>query len=346
MFGSPGFWDERYYVNCEPFEWYHDYAALKPLLEQFMTKEMHILLVGCGRVVVDEMAMRYESISKKIKKKKKKKGEASMKEIPKMYFEDDLGGIQWKQADATDLTAMFNDKIFDVVVDKALLDALYCSEVPGKQTHKYLQEMDRILTPEGLFFCVSFGLPENRLDKIEDTDEESDGFLAWEVEVHAIPKLMPNQYKVSQLKPGTDRHNCMDELDAIGSAALLGPARVVSSLAFALAARHARRRADASALVVGRRRGAAAVLGDGAAPGGPRRPRVRRGPRPRAAQLASSAAAWLGCDCVVACGGAPAAVSGATSRRRVEPRDGGDVVRGDGRRDLALRVTATQIRVS
>ena len=227
MFGSPGFWDERYYVNCEPFEWYHDYAALKPLLEQFMTKEMHILLVGCGssemardmyedgytslfnvdisRVVVDEMAMRYESISKKIKKKKKKKkGEASMKEIPKMYFEDDLGGIQWKQADATDLTAIFNDKIFDVVVDKALLDALYCSEVPGKQTHKYLQEMDRILTPEGLFFCVSFGLPENRLDKIEDTDEESDGFLAWEVEVHAIPKLMPNQYKVSQLKKPED----------------------------------------------------------------------------------------------------------------------------------------------
>mgnify|MGYP005763425813 CR=1 FL=1 len=33
--------------------------------------------------------------------------------------------------------------------------------------------------------------------------------------------------------------------------------------------------------------------------------------------------------------------------RVVEPRDGGDfVVRGEGRRDLALRVTATQIRVS
>ena len=33
--------------------------------------------------------------------------------------------------------------------------------------------------------------------------------------------------------------------------------------------------------------------------------------------------------------------------RVVEPRDGGDfVVCGDGRRDLALRVTATQIRVS
>ncbi|KAH8051095.1 methyltransferase [Aureococcus anophagefferens] len=187
MFGSPGFWDERYYVNCEPFEWYHDYAALKPLLEQFMTKEMHILLVGwvagdgarhvrdgytslfnvdISRVVVDEMAMRYESISKKIKKKKKKKGEASMKEI-KMYR-----GRPRRHP--------------------AVLDALYCSEVPGKQTHKYLQEMDRILTPEGLFFCVSFGLPENRLDKIEDTDEESDGFLAWEVEVHAIPKLAPS----------------------------------------------------------------------------------------------------------------------------------------------------------
>ena len=226
MFGSPAFWDERYYVNCESFEWYHDYKALAPLLGQFMTKEMHILLVGCGssemardmhedgytsifnvdisRVVVDEMEMRYESFSKKKKKKKKKKGEVSTKEVPKMFFIEDLGGVQWRQADATDLSAVFNDKIFDVVIDKALLDALYCSEVPSKQTHKYLQEMDRILTPEGLFFCVSFGLPENRLDKIEETDEESDGFLAWNVEVHAIPKLMVNPYNVSQLKKPED----------------------------------------------------------------------------------------------------------------------------------------------
>ena len=206
----------------------------------------------------------------------------------------------------------------------------------------------------------------------------------------------------------------MDELDAIGSAALLGPARVVSSLAFALAARHARRRSDASALVVGRRRGAPplAVLGDGdAAPAdlgghgsdaGLDRVRLKyvescgdvawylnsvqawpesAGPRPTLlvlddvaelcatgapsleadaplarllllAKLASSAAAWLGCDCVVACGGAPPAARTVLRRhfpdaRVVEPRDGGDfVVRGEGRRDLALRVTATQIRVS
>ena len=57
--------------------------------------------------------------------------------------------------------------------------------------------MDRCLNPEGMFFCLSFGLPENRLDKIEDTDDESPGYLAWEVEVHAIPKLLPNPYVVS-----------------------------------------------------------------------------------------------------------------------------------------------------
>lgn len=183
----------------------------------------------------------------------------------------------------------------------------------------------------------------------------------------------------------------MDELDAIGSAALLGPARVVSSLAFALAARHARRRADAPA-----------DLGGHGSDAGLDRVRLKyvescgdvawylnsvqawpesAGPRPTLlvlddvaelcatgapsleadaplarllllAKLASSAAAWLGCDCVVACGGAPPAARVVLRRhfpdaRVVEPRDGGDfVVRGDGRRDLALRVTATQIRVS
>ena len=224
-YGKTEFWDERYYVNCEPFEWYHDYNALKGLMEQFMKKDDAILLVGCGtsemardmhddgytsvmnvdvsRVCIDEMMTRYASISKLPKKKKKKKGEVKEKEIPKMFFADDLGGVQWKQADATDLGAVFDDELFDVVVDKALLDALYCSEVPSKKTHKFLQEMDRITKPTGLFFCLSFGLPENRLDKIEDTDDESEGFLAWEVEVHAIPKLLPNPYVVSALKePG------------------------------------------------------------------------------------------------------------------------------------------------
>ena len=91
-----------------------------------------------------------------------------------------------------------------MVIDKALLDALCCAEVPSKTVHKYLQEVDRVLSPTGLFVCVSYGLPEMRLDMLDNTDEDAEGFLAWDVEVHAIPKPMVDPYKVSKLQDPND----------------------------------------------------------------------------------------------------------------------------------------------
>ena len=206
-YGRADFWDERYFKNCEPFEWYHDYHALSGLLAEFCEKDMHILLIGCGasemaadmyddgyksimnldisRVVIDEMQTRYADITRGAgkKKKKKKKGRKAMADVPLMVFAEDLGGVQWRQGDATDLSAVFDNQIFDVVIDKALLDAVYCSKIPSRAVREYLQEMDRIVKSTGLFFCVSFGLPENRLDMLENTDDESEDWLAWEVEV-------------------------------------------------------------------------------------------------------------------------------------------------------------------
>ena len=230
MYGLDRFWDERYLKNAEPFEWYHDYHALKGLLDNFLNKEDNICLIGCGtsemaadmaadgyksimnldisRICIDEMQTRYADISGppvSLKKKKLKKGQRlTADDFPKIILGQDLGGVQWRQGNACDLEATFDNQIFDVVLDKALLDALYCAQKPQKQVRAYLQEMDRILKPSGLFFCVSYGLPETRLEKLENVDPEDDEHLAWFCEVHAIPKNEVNPYKVSQLKEPTD----------------------------------------------------------------------------------------------------------------------------------------------
>ena len=214
----------------------------------------------------------------------------------------------------------------------------------------------------------------------------------------------------------------MDALDALRSCGLVGASpQVVSSLAFALAHRHAKRDPRSSALVVGRRREAPPlpVVGSGERPssglGGhgsdESLDRVRlkyvescgdvawllnsvqtwppsAGPRPTllvlddvaalaatgaptleddaplarlllVAKLASSAAAWLRCDCVVACADASPAARRVLRRhfptlRVVEARGGGgggddgDLVVRDaaGATQAGLRVCRTHIKVS
>ena len=212
MYGLDRFWDERYLKNAEPFEWYHDYHALKGLLDNFLNKEDNICLIGCGtsemaadmaadgyksimnldisRICVDEMQTRYADISGppvSLKKKKLKKGQRlTADDFPKIILGQDLGGVQWRQGNACDLEATFDNQIFDVVLDKALLDALYCAQKPQKQVRAYLQEMDRILKPSGLFFCDSYGLPETRLEKLENVDPEDEEHLAWFCEVLSL----------------------------------------------------------------------------------------------------------------------------------------------------------------
>lgn len=44
----------------------------------------------------------------------------------------------------------------------------------------------RILRPSGVFIWMSVGTPDLRLEAVEDTDPESDGFLSWDVAVHAV----------------------------------------------------------------------------------------------------------------------------------------------------------------
>ena len=237
MYGLDRFWDERYFKNAEPFEWYHDYHALKGLLDNFLNKEDNICLIGCGtsemaadmaadgyksimnldisRICIDEMQTRYADISGppvSLKKKKLKKGQRlTADDFPKIILGQDLGGVQWRQGNACDLEATFDNQIFDVVLDKALLDALYCAQKPQKQVRAYLQEMDRIFKAFWVIFLCLYGLPETRLEKLENIDPEDEEHLAWFCEVHADPQKrgQPLQSKPAQGADGRLLRLCL-----------------------------------------------------------------------------------------------------------------------------------------
>jgi EEF1A lysine methyltransferase 4 len=86
----------------------------------------------------------------------------------------DKPSLQWQQMNATALD--FPDETFDVIIAKGTVDAILCGEGSTAKA-------SRVLKPNGCFFIVSFGVPDNRLHFLAKEDAYS-----WTVATHTVPK--------------------------------------------------------------------------------------------------------------------------------------------------------------
>ncbi len=158
----------------EPFDWYQRYAALKDLIGQYVRKDDGVLMAGCGnsklsedmyedgythitnvdisRVVVDQMLERH-------------RGKTSM---------------AWRQMNICALD--FADASFNVVLDKGTLDSILCGEGSINNVANMCMEVSRVLKPDGVFLIVSYGIPDNRLQYLQEETYK------WRVSVHTVPK--------------------------------------------------------------------------------------------------------------------------------------------------------------
>ena len=127
-----------------------------------MKKEDSVLLAGCGnsrlsedmyedgyssvanidisRVVVDQMTDKY-------------------KEKP---------ALTWQQMNVCSLE--FPDESYDAVIAKATMDAVLCGEGSTANVAKMCSEVSRVLNGQGGFFILSYGVPDNRLNYLENDD--------------------------------------------------------------------------------------------------------------------------------------------------------------------------------
>ncbi|CAL8345422.1 unnamed protein product [Merluccius merluccius] len=156
-----GYWDERYRVE-ECFDWCGDFSKFKHLLEKLVHKDDRILVLGCGNsalsgemydagyrhltnidyssVCIDAMAARHAHCP----------------------------GMTWRQMDMRQLD--FPDASFDVVLEKATLDALMVDKKDPWNVspptlcliHQVLQEVSRVLKPRGRFLSLTFAQPHFR----------------------------------------------------------------------------------------------------------------------------------------------------------------------------------------
>ena len=77
------------------------------------------------------------------------------------YYKEKIPQMIFKQMDARSL--QFEDGIYDAVVDKACFDATLCGDNSGPNSEAMLNEIHRVLSPNGVYICITYGVPENRL---------------------------------------------------------------------------------------------------------------------------------------------------------------------------------------
>ena len=143
------------------FDWLQGYSStsngspVARLVQEEVEYEAKILVVGCGssRLPLDLYGDGYENITcidwstTAI---------ALQKEL-----NEQAAPIVFRTMDARDLS-QFKAGSFDVVIDKAMLDAVITGDAAGETTTQILSEIHRVLTPTGKFICVSHGTLKQR----------------------------------------------------------------------------------------------------------------------------------------------------------------------------------------
>ncbi|TNJ28508.1 Endothelin-converting enzyme 2 [Giardia muris] len=173
----PEYWDQRYQADTEIFEWYQRYSDLRPKIQDVLPKNGRCLVVGAGS---SELSFNlYDD------------PDAGIKDIVSIDVSQvivrrmqglvgDRKGCEFTVMSVMDLT--YPDAAFDVVIDKGTLDSLLCGENGKETSTKALEQIFRVLKPQGYYICVSYANPDMRM--VFFTQDSLD----WDIEIRETPK--------------------------------------------------------------------------------------------------------------------------------------------------------------
>ena len=117
QYASVDYWNERY-TNEVEYDWLGDYNIFKELIHRHVSKSEKILMVGCGNSKLSEQMFKdgYENIVS-----------TDYSEVCIANQKKAFPHLTWQVADLMNLKD-FIDESFDVVIEKATLDALLVGE--------------------------------------------------------------------------------------------------------------------------------------------------------------------------------------------------------------------------
>lgn len=162
------YWDDRYRTEAT-YDWLLPYHTYAHLIGRHVKKTDRILMLGCGNSPLSELLFKdgFKNIENI---------DYSQVVINNMVSHcGDCAQMKWHIMDATQL--QFPNSSFDVVIEKATLDAMMVkekdpwtiSESTRVQVTKVLKEVSRVLCNGGRFISITFAQPHFRSPLYADT---------------------------------------------------------------------------------------------------------------------------------------------------------------------------------
>lgn len=172
QYATEEYWTSRYKADTKPFEWYCGYSALKDIFERHLSRAAQILYVGCGTSMlgVDLYHDGYQNILNV------DWARSAVDLMSSKYAT--LKPMRWSVMNATSLNVPA--ATMDVVIDKALLDAILCADGGLESAAAVLKECRRVIKDSGIFIMVTYAHPESRMSLLKA--------LGWTVSVDTVPK--------------------------------------------------------------------------------------------------------------------------------------------------------------
>ena len=179
-FGEKGYWDQRYIDETHTnstfklFDWYTPfdkcYATMVSMID--LSIEHRVLVIGVGKSGAIETLYNngFRSIiAVDI-------SPTLVRQMQQKYAS--YSGVEFICCDVRKM-AIFPDKSFTLVIDKACLDALFCEFDFMKSVREALTEIHRVMSESGHFACISHASAVSRVCYFRFTD--------WAIEVIPLP---------------------------------------------------------------------------------------------------------------------------------------------------------------
>lgn len=149
-FGDLQFWEERWARETEPLEFYQEPDAILSLIKSLSAQFTRVLIPGCG---FSKLAL---TISQQLMTKPSVLAcDWSNTAITNQQRRHADSRVEYRVEDSRSLSSI-SDATIDLIVDKACLDAVFCSESEAEtQAIRCLEQYSRVLTGTGYLLVIS-----------------------------------------------------------------------------------------------------------------------------------------------------------------------------------------------
>ncbi|KAG7377320.1 hypothetical protein PHYPSEUDO_011850 [Phytophthora pseudosyringae] len=185
------YWEARFEAEGE-FDWYCEYSHIRGLLASHISKTGSVLIAGTGtsRLPADMALDGYSDVVAV---------DYAANVIQKMQArsKENAWGVQFVESDLTQMKDWKSSSV-DCVIDKGCMDAMLLKpETDAVETNwklvtpdspddlsdakSSMQQLARILKPNGLLFFLTFGSPSNRVNMFDWVSSDDEDPMEWEI---------------------------------------------------------------------------------------------------------------------------------------------------------------------